>query len=94
MKIKTTSSFYVVKKGVFNVGEIVEFENELARQLITQGVAIEYIEEKQLIKKEENVDYSTLTIKELKELLKEKKLSTVGKKAELIERLKECDING
>ena len=94
MKVKTTSSFYVVKKGVFNVGEIVEFENELARQLITQGVAIEYIEEKQLIKKEENVDYNTLTIKELKELLKEKNLSTVGKKAELIERLKECDING
>ena len=94
MKIKTTSSFYVVKKGVFNVGEIVEFENELARQLITQGVAIEYIEEKQLIKKEENVDYNTLTIKELKELLKEKNLSTVGKKVELIERLKECDING
>lgn len=94
MKIKTTSSFYVVKKGVFNVGEIVEFENELAKQLITQGVAIEYIEEKQLIKKEENVDYNTLTIKELKELLKERDLSTVGKKAELIERLKECDING
>ena len=93
MKIKTTSSFYVVKKGVFNVGEIVEFENELARQLITQGVAIEYIEEKQLIEKEENVDYNTLTIKELKELLKERGLSTVGKKAELIERLKECDSN-
>ena len=93
MKIKTTSSFYVVKKGVFNVGEIVEFENELARQLIAQGVAIEYIEEKQLIKKEENVDYNALTIKELKELLKERDLSTVGKKAELIERLKECDSN-
>ena len=61
MKIKTTSSFYIVKKGVFNVGEIVEFENELARQLITQGVAIEYIEEKQLIEKEENVDYNTFT---------------------------------
>ena len=93
MKIKTTSSFYIVKKGVFNVGEIVEFENELARQLITQGVAIEYIEEKQLIEKEENVDYNTLTIKELKELLKKRDLSTVGKKAELIERLKECDSN-
>ena len=50
MRIKTTSSFYVVKKGVFNVGEIVEFDDELARKLITQGVAIEYIEEKQLIK--------------------------------------------
>ena len=94
MKIKTTSSFYVVKKGVFNVGEIVEFENELARQLITQGVAVEYIEEKQLIKKEENVDYNALTIKELKELLKERDLSTVGKKTELIKRLKECDSNG
>ena len=94
MKIKTTSSFYVVKKGVFNVGEIVEFDDELARKLITQGVAIEYIEEKQLIKKEENVDYNTLTIKELKELLKERNLSTVGKKTELIKRLKECDING
>ena len=93
MKIKTTSSFYIVKKGVFNVGEIVEFENELARQLITQWVAIEYIEEKQLIEKEEKVDYNTLTIKELKELLKERDLSTVGKKAELIERLKECDSN-
>ena len=93
MKIKTTSSFYIVKKGVFNVGEIVEFENELARQLITQGVAIEYIEEKQLIKKEENVDYNALTIKELKELLKERDLSTVGKKTELIKRLKECDSN-
>ena len=93
MKIKTTSSFYIVKKGVFNVGEIVEFDDELARKLIAQGVAIEYIEEKQLIKKEENVDYNTLTIKELKELLKERDLSTVGKKAELIERLKECDSN-
>ena len=93
MKIKTTSSFYVVKKGVFNVGEIVEFENELARQLIMQGVAIEYIEEKQLIKKEENIDYNVLTIKELKKLLKERGLSTVGKKTELIKRLKECDSN-
>ena len=80
MKIKTTSSFYIVKKGVFNVGEIVEFDDELARKLITQGVGIEYIEEKQLIKKEENIDYDNLTVKELKELLKEKGLSTNGKK--------------
>ena len=93
MKIKTTSSFYIVKKGVFNVGEIVEFDDELARKLITQGVGIEYIEEKQLIKKEENIDYDNLTVKELKELLKEKGLSTNGKKKELIERLKECDSN-
>ena len=80
MKIKTTSSFYIVKKGVFNVGEIVEFDDELARKLITQGVGIEYIEEKQLIKKEENIDYNVLTIKELKELLKEKNYLLLVKK--------------
>ena len=92
MKIKTTSSFYIVKKGVFNVGEIVEFDDELARKLITQGVGIEYIEEKQEIK-EEIIDYDNLTVKELKDILKEKDLSTSGKKKELIERLKECDSN-
>ena len=92
MKIKCVSSFYVLKKGVFDIGEIVEFENELARQLIQQGVAIEYIEEKHEIK-EEIIDYDNLTVKELKELLKEKGLSTNGKKKELIKRLKECDSN-
>ena len=60
MKIKTTSSFYVVKKGVFNVGEIVEFENELARQLITQGVAIEYIEEKHPEKEKHIVKHANI----------------------------------
>lgn len=90
MKIKCISSFYVLKKGVFDIGEIVEFENELARRLIQQGVAVEYVEEKQKIK-EEIIDYDNLTVKELKELLKEKGLSTNGKKKELIERLKECD---
>ena len=92
MKIKCISSFYVLNKDVFNIGEIVEFENELARRLIQQGVAIEYIEEKHEIK-EEIIDYDNLTVKELKELLKEKGLSTNGKKKELIERLKECDSN-
>ena len=92
MKIKCVSSFYVLKKGVFGIGEIVEFENELARRLIQQGVAVEYIEEKHEIK-EEIIDYDNLTVKELKELLKEKGLSTNGKKKELIKRLKECDSN-
>ena len=92
MKIKCISSFYVLKKGVFDIGEIVEFENELARQLIQQGVAVEYVEEKQKIK-EEIIDYNNLTVKELKDILKEKGLSTNGKKKELIERLKECDSN-
>ena len=91
MKVKCISSFYVLNKGVFNVGEIVEFENGLARQLITQGVAIEYIDEKHST--EETIDYGDLTVKELKELLKERGLSSVGKKTELIERLKECDVN-
>ena len=88
MKIKCTSSFYIVNKGVFNCGSIVEFDEELAKKLIKQGVAVEYIEEQETIEKEEN-DYSSLTVKELKEILEQKGLSTKGKKAELIERLKE-----
>ena len=58
------------------------------KRLIKQGVAVEYIEEQETIEKEEN-DYSSLTVKELKEILEQKGLSTKGKKAELIERLKE-----
>lgn len=84
MKIKCVSSFYVLNKGVFDIGTIVEFDEELARKLIKQGVAIEYIDEQE----KEEVDYSDLTVKELKQLLEEKGLSTKGKKAELIERLK------
>lgn len=91
MKIKCISSFYVLNKDVFDIGEIVELENELARRLITQGVAIEYIEEKHST--EETINYSDLTVKELKDLLKERGLSSVGKKTELIKRLKECDSN-
>ena len=53
--------------------------------------AIEYIDEKHST--EETIDYGDLTVKELKELLKERGLSSVGKKTELIERLKECDVN-
>ena len=91
MKIKCISSFYVLNKGVFDIGEIVEFEDGFAKRLIIQKVAVEYIEEKHSI--EEEINYNELTVKELKELLKERGLSTVGKKNELIERLKECDAN-
>ena len=91
MKVKCISSFYVLKKGVFNIGDIVEFENELTRRLITQGVVIEYVDEKHSI--EETINYNELTVKELKEILKERGLSTTGKKTELIERLKDCDNN-
>ena len=88
MKVKCTSSFYIVNKGVFDNGSIVEFDDELALKLIKQGVAIEYIEETKTIEKEEN-DYNNMTVKELKVLLEEKGLSTKGKKAELIQRLEE-----
>lgn len=88
MKVKCTSSFYIVNKGVFNNGSIVEFEEELAKKLIKQGVVVEYVEEVEAIEKEEN-DYNNMTVKELKVLLEEKGLSTKGKKAELIQRLEE-----
>lgn len=88
MKVKCTSSFYIVNKGVFNNGEIVNFDDELALRLIKQGVVVEYIEEVEAIEKEEN-DYNNMTVKELKVLLEEKGLSTKGKKAELIQRLEE-----
>ena len=88
MKVKCTSSFYIVNKGVFNNGSIVEFEEELARKLIKQGIVVEYVEETETIEKEE-IDYNDLTVKELKVILEQKGLSTKGKKAELIQRLKE-----
>ena len=88
MKVKCTSSFYIVNKGVFNNGEIVNFDDELALRLIKQGVVVEYIKEVEAIEKEEN-DYNNMTVKELKVLLEEKGLSTKGKKAELIQRLEE-----
>ncbi len=88
MKVKCTSSFYIVNKGIFNNGTVVEFDEELARKLIEQGVAVEYIEPVETIEKEE-INYNDLTVKELKEILEQKGLSTKGKKAELIERLKE-----
>ena len=88
MKVKCTSSFYIVNKGIFNNGSIVEFDDELARKLIKQGIVVEYVEEVKTIEKEE-IDYNDLTVKELKVILEQKGLSTKGKKAELIQRLKE-----
>ena len=84
IKVRCTSSFYVIDKGVFDIHDIVEFDNILAEKLIKQGV-VEPIEEKQTEKEE---DYTKLTVKELKKLLQEKGLDIKGKKQELIERLK------
>ena len=84
MKVRCTSSFYVIDKGVFDIHDIVEFDDILAEKLIKQGV-VEPIEEKQTEKEE---DYTKLTVKELRKLLQEKGLDIKGKKQELIERLK------
>ena len=84
IKVRCTSSFYVIDKGVFDIHDIVEFDDILAEKLIKQGV-VEPIEEKQTEKEE---DYTKLTVKELKKLLHEKGLDIKGKKQELIERLK------
>ena len=83
MKVRCTSSFYVIDKGVFDIHDIVEFDDILAEKLIKQGV-VEPIEEKQTEKEE---DYTKLTVKELRKLLQEKGLDIKGKKQELIERL-------
>ena len=84
MKVRCTSSFYVIDKGVFDIHDIVELDDILAEKLIKQGV-VEPIKEKQTEKEE---DYTKLTVKELKKLLQEKGLDIKGKKQELIERLK------
>ena len=84
IKVRCTSSFYVIDKGVFDIHDIVEFDDILAEKLIKQGV-VEPIEEKQTEREE---DYTKLTVKELKKLLQEKGLDIKGKKQELIERLK------
>jgi hypothetical protein len=85
MKVKCISSFYILNKGVFNKGDIIELDKEIARKLIKDGKVVEYIENV----KEEKIDYNDLTIKELKEILKNKNLSVKGNKAELVKRLEE-----
>ena len=88
MKVKCISSFYILNKGVFNKNDIVEFNKELAEKLIKDGKVVEYIEIIENVK-EEKINYNDLTIKELKDILKNKNLSVKGNKAELIKRLEE-----
>ena len=92
IKVKVTSSFYLVGLGVFNANSIVELRDDLAQIVVKQGLA-EYIEEQ--IEEEEEpkevVDYSKLKVAELKELLNEKgiEIPKGAKKADLINLLSE-----
>lgn len=88
MKVKCISSFYILNKGVFDKDDIIELDKELAEKLIKDRKVVEYIEVVENVK-EEKIDYNNLTIKELKEILKEKNLSIKGNKAELVKRLEE-----
>ena len=54
---------------------------------IEEVSAEEYKDGESLIESDEKVDYSSLKVAELKQLLKEKDLPVSGTKAELIERL-------
>lgn len=92
IKVKTTSSFYLVGLGVFDVNSIIELKDDLAQIIVKQGLA-ECIEE-QIEEEEESkkvIDYSKLKVAELKELLNEKgiEIPKGAKKADLISLLSE-----
>lgn len=92
IKVKVTSSFYLVDLGVFDANSIVELRDDLAKIVVKQGLA-EYIEE-QIEEEEESkevVDYSKLKVAELKELLNDKgiEIPKGAKKADLISLLSE-----
>lgn len=92
IKVKTTSSFYLVGLGVFDVNSIIELKDDLAQIIVKQGLA-ECIEE-QIEEEEESkevVDYSKLKVVELKELLNDKgiEIPKGAKKADLISLLSE-----
>ena len=92
IKVKVTSSFYLVGLGVFDVNSIVELKDDLAQIIVKQGLA-EYIEE-QIEEEEEQkeiIDYSKLKVAELKELLNDKgiEIPKGAKKVDLISLLSE-----
>lgn len=77
MKIKCISSFYIVGKGVFDTNQVVDLDDELAKKLIDDGVAIVVDEVSVPTEKEEDVKaeehHDDLIIKEKdKEEVKEK----------------------
>ena len=92
MLVLVKKSFFVVGKPVQHVGDIIELDDEHAKVLIKNNV-VEEVKNEEPIEEttSNNIEYDELNVTKLKELLKERGLSTKGKKLELIERLKESD---
>ena len=65
------------------------FIPNLIKETLVEGTPVEEpaVEEEPEEVVEETVDYSQYTVKQLKEMLEEKGLSTEGKKADLVERM-------
>ena len=92
MLVLVKKSFFVVGKPVQHDGDIIELDDEHAKVLIKNNVVEEVKNEKPIEETtSNNIEYDELNVTQLKELLKERGLSTKGKKLELIERLKESD---
>lgn len=85
MKIKIKiCSFYPFNNHLYNIGDIVEFTEEL-QPLIDDGLA-EFIDEETNHK-----NYHKMSVTELRVECKKYGLSTSGKKTELIKRLEEME---
>lgn len=96
MKIKFLISCYTPSYPFFNKNDVVDLPESLAKKMIEQGVAVKFDEENSFEAKLETlkkiIDYSELTVAELKTELEIRQLSTKGKKSDLIKRLKEDDL--
>ena len=82
------------EEGEEEEGEEEEGEEEEGEEEESEEESEEEGEESEEESEEEAddvVDYTVMTVAELKELLKSKKLSTSGKKADLVKRLEEAD---
>ena len=75
MKIKTTSSFYVVGIGVFDARKVIDIDDEIAKKLIDEGFAVldddKEVKEQEPTKKEEIKDNIEETPKEIVEEVEE-----------------------
>ena len=92
MLVLVKKSFFIVGEPVQHVGDIIELDDEHAKVLIKNNV-VEEVKNQEPVEEEtlNVVKYEELNLTQLKDLLKERGLSTKGKKSELIKRLKESD---